>query len=223
VAVLVIGGIYYFKMPKTSNIESESETGTPKANENIDDKTPADFTPVSKDEPKATTSTTSVAADGEISKKYNASMASASKAFLAKDYKLAISYYNQAFKYRNDDTALAGLFTVYSAQEDLKNAQLTIDRAIALAPTFADYWNWKIGLLDEKTSTNYSQLKAIYNEGLTKVRSETKINLITYFAGVAERNGQIAESIATWQKAIEVHPENKTIYQNEIDRLKTLN
>jgi hypothetical protein len=44
--------------------------------------------------------------------------------------------------------------------------------------------------------------------------------LITNFARIAENNGEKAEAILIWNKAIETLPQNQSIYQAEIDRLK---
>jgi hypothetical protein len=47
-------------------------------------------------------------------------------------------------------------------------------------------------------------------------------SLITNFARIAENNGDKSEAVVIWNKAIEVYPQNKTIYQAEIDRLNKL-
>lgn len=168
----------------------------------------------------AGTSTTASAGDAIAVSNFDAAMKNARNAFLARDYKNAIKQYNQALRFKNDDTAYAGLFLVYGAQNDWKNARISIDKAIALAPANTDYYKWKIGMLDEKTDADYEALKAVYLDAIPKLNIKTKINLMTYFAGIAESNGQKQDAISFWQSAIETYPQNKAIYQAEIDRLK---
>lgn len=164
------------------------------------------------------------AADAANIERFNASMKNARMAFANGDYKTSLSHYNQALKYKsNDDTAYAGLFTVYGAQENWKDAMNVLDKAIEINPLYTDYWKWKISALDEKMNMEYDGLKNVYDDGLKKVYKGTKINLITHFAGIAERNGEKDDAIAAWEAAKVEHPERASIYQEEINRLKSAN
>jgi tetratricopeptide (TPR) repeat protein len=154
------------------------------------------------------------------SAEFDTAMKNGSKAFQAGNYTQAIKYYNEALSYRDSDVVYARLFSIYLAQNNTSKAKAAIDAAIKLNPAYTDYWNSKIGLLDEKTNSSYQDLKNVYNEGLSKVNPKTKINLITYFATIAESNGEISDSISLWQYAQNLYPENRSVYQAEIDRLK---
>ena len=159
-------------------------------------------------------------------------MDNARTSFRNKAYLQSIVYYKQALTLQNTDTPYSGLFIVYGAQGDWVNAQKVLDSAIKINPLFVDYWISKLTVLDEKTSATYQELKNVYNEGLSKVDPKTKINLVTYFArlaearakraGIAENNGQITDAITAWTYAKQLFPENSSIYQGEIERLQNM-
>ena len=158
----------------------------------------------------------------DTQEKFNTAMMHARDAFQKKEYGQAISFYKQALVYKKSDVVHAGLYTVYIAQSDWIKAQTALDAAIQLQPSYTDYWNWKIDLLDEKTNASYQDLKNIYVDALLKVDPKTKINLITHFARIAENNNEKNEAINLWRYAIDVYPSNTSIYQAEIDRLEQL-
>lgn len=151
---------------------------------------------------------------------FDAAMANASKAFVQGNYSTALKYYNEALSYKKSDLVYAGMFNVYSAQKDWLKAEETINKALALDATYTEYWKWKLILLDEKTDATFAELKKIYAEGLTKGNPKNKINLVTYFAGIAESNNEKTEAVALWEEAIRLNPVKESIYQAEIDRLK---
>lgn len=154
--------------------------------------------------------------------KFNTAMIRAQDAFQKKEYGQAISFYKQALVYKKSDVVYAGLYTAYIAQLDWTKAQDALASAIKLQPSYTDYWNWKIDLLDEKTTTSYQGLKNVYTEALSKVDSRTKINLVTHFARIAENNNEKTEAVNLWKYAIEIYPSNSTPYQSEIDRLQSM-
>ena len=213
VAGLVIGGILYFKNKEKVNedtIESPAILSTEEEGQSWDM-----AEEISGQNPAAAAS-----ADVLNNDRFNASMKNAHIAFGKREYKQAKSYYNLALKYKNEDTAHYGLFMVYSVQGNWVRAQEALDAAIKINPHFADYWRSKISLMDERTNASYEDLKKVYSEGLLKVDPGTKINLITFFAGVAESNGRGDQAMIIWEYAQKVFPDNKFIYQDEIDRLR---
>ena len=157
---------------------------------------------------------------GEVSAKFNTVMDNARLAFRNKDYFQAITYYKKALTYQNTDTPYSGLFYVYVVQGTWAKALEALDSAIKINPLFVDYWKSKIEVLSEQTSATFQDLKDIYNEGLIKVDPKTKIDLITFFATMAENIGQKSEAITVWEYAKQVYPTNSAIYQAEIDRLQ---
>jgi len=151
--------------------------------------------------------------------KWDTAMNNAHKSFGAGDYAQAVSFFQEALTYNNRDEPYSGLSFSYGAQGNWVKAREAIDSAISLNPLNTEYWNWKMTLLDEKTSASWADLKKVYNEALPKVDPKTKVNLVVYFAAMAEKNGEKTEAIALWEYAIELYPQNTLIYQGEIDRL----
>lgn len=153
--------------------------------------------------------------------KFNDLMTNGSKAFLAKNYTEAIRIYNEALVLSPSDVVYIRLFEIYNIQGNVVQAQYMLNMAIVKNPSYTDYWNTKLVYLDEKTDTSFVDLKKIYNDGLVKVNIETKINLVTTFARIAESNKEYTEAIALFNYAKQENPENSSIYQQEIDRLNT--
>jgi tetratricopeptide (TPR) repeat protein len=149
--------------------------------------------------------------------RFNEALQKARTAFIKQDYRTAISKYNLALTYKNSDIGYAGLFATYGAQNDWIKAQSAIDNAIKINPSYTDYWNSKLDMLDEKMGYSFTSLKEVYDEALSKVDSRTKINLVTHFARIAENNNEKEEAIKLWQYAIKLNPNNTDIYQAEID------
>jgi tetratricopeptide (TPR) repeat protein len=156
--------------------------------------------------------------------KFSSLLADGLKEFNNKNYDEALKYYTKALDYSGQelDIAYMRMYSVYNMQNNIEKARLMLDKAIAKNPSYTDYWTTKLVFLDEKTQVSFADLKKIYDEALTKVDSRTKINLVTSFARIAENNKENAVAISVWEKAKEVYPANKDIYQKEIDRLKAL-
>lgn len=211
IAILIIG-FFYVKLKKDpGNFVIEKEV-TPQVNnsisttgENIND-TGAQANPVS--------------AKKEDVEKFDLALSNGSKEFLAKNYDNAISYYKEALNYKDSDEVYVRLFTIYSAQNNLDDARLSLEKAIKLNPSYTDYRVSKLLFLDEKTSSSFIELKTVYNEALSKVDTRTKINLVTAFSRIAERNNEKSEAIKLWEYAIEIYPQNKDVYQKEIEKLR---
>lgn len=206
VLVLVGGGIYMYKrVQKSEPVISQKNT---------------EIVDTVSDSSKNSESLSVPTVSSDTALKFNTAMSRAQDAFQKKDYARAISFYKEALGYKKSDVVHAGLYTVYSAQSDWIKARSALDIAIQLQPMYVDYWNWKIDLLDEKTSASYQDLKSVYTDALLKVDPKTKINLVTHFARTTENNNQKNEAINLWRYAIDIYPDNAHIYQSEIDRLQ---
>lgn len=203
--VLIVGGIFYIKnnsLKKETNITPE---------QNVEN--------TSKENTESSPATEKSSPEFADKEKFNTAMTNGSNAFVKGEYQKSLDFYEEALGYKKSDTVYAHFFTVYGAQNNIDKARIAIDTAISLNPSYTDYWIWKITFLDEKTSVSFLDLKKVYQEGFLKADIKTKVNLVTSFARVAENNYQKSEAIELWQKAIELQPENKTVYQAEIDRL----
>lgn len=144
------------------------------------------------------------------------------KAYLAQNYGQAATYYQQAIDYGRKEMGYVRLSRLYTATGEIEKALDYLDKAIELNPTSTDHQVSKLALMDEKTEATFSELKSVYLEGLEKVNSTTKINLVTTFARMAENNQQYQDAIGAWEEAKTLYPDRADIYQAEIDRLKSL-
>jgi|GEM_PF-3530194 len=227
VAVVAIGGgIYYYKktmMPaEPVALDTEAVVGTEDGAATAESTINEAATTANTASAGVSAVATASADDSIDTQRFNNAMTNARIAVGQKDYRAALKQYNLALKYQNVDTAYIGLYVVYGAQGNWTEARKNLDKAIALAPSNADYWRWKLTLLDEKTDTPYEALVSLYDDGMKKVDTAYKINLVTQFARVAEYNSRINDAIAQWELAKTIIPEYKTMYQAEIDRLKTM-
>lgn len=151
---------------------------------------------------------------------FNEAMKQAQTAFGQGDYDKSIEYYNEALSYMSSDKVYSGLYITYTAKKDWVKAQESLDKAIELNPLNADYFKWKLSLLDDQTDASYSELKSIYDEAMTVIDPRARINLTTHFANIAESNGKKSDALSLWEKAKELFPTQSEKYQAEIDRLK---
>ncbi|MBP9852049.1 MAG: hypothetical protein KBC67_02185 [Candidatus Pacebacteria bacterium] len=226
VAVVAIGGgIYYYKktMMPAEQVAIDTEVISEEGNATTAESTINEAAAATSSAASTGVNTATASADESLdSQRFNNAMTNARIAVGQKDYRVALKQYNLALKYQNVDTVYIGLYVVYGAQGNWTEARKNLDKAIALAPTNADYWRWKLTLLDEKTDTPYEALVSLYDDGMKKVDTAYKVNLVTQFARVAEYNGRINDAIAQWELAKTIIPEYKAMYQSEIDRLKTM-
>lgn len=214
VLALIIGGIYYYKSYTKSRLSSEAITleespsgeilpkdGTSTENSNTENVTKAEVAGVDKTQ-------------------FNTLLAAGSKAYMDKNYSLAIKTYNEALALDPSDVVYIRLFSVYNSQGNVQKAEEMLNKAIAKNPSYTDYWTTKLSFLDEIMKVSFANLKAVYEDGFKKVDPKSKINLVTHFARLAGDNNEKDEAIILWQKAIEINPSAKDVYQAEIDALK---
>lgn len=209
ILALIAGALYMFSMQKKVQVEDSSET-------TIEQNTDSD-----KDEP-------SISAQKPIVKPstqalFDNKMKEASGYFLKKDYKLAVTAYNQAISIINSEYAYAGLYSTNLALKDYTNAEKAILSAIELNPGSSDYWSWYLVLLQDAMKAPRTKLDAVYNDALNKVLENKVINIVTAYARILENIGDKTGAIAQWQKAITLNPGMQSVYQAEIDILKAGN
>ncbi len=210
VLILVVGGIFYYKISQKNTTEVSGEKQEAEIiNENKS--ILEENTNIPNNNPQI------ISVDKT---KFDTLLQNGSKAFMDKNYSLAIKIYNEALVLDDSHIVYIRLYGVYNAQGEIKKAEDVLNKAIAKNPSYTDYWITKLLFLDEKMDMSFADLKMVYDDGMKKVDSRTKVNLVTVFARIAENKNEKQEAIMLWQKAIELHPENKDIYQAEIDRLK---
>lgn len=220
--LLIIGGVFYYKkekqtvLPKESDdvVSGEEVAQTPEDEANKEQVLQDKVNKTNEEELKAQNAAKKAA--------WSTAMDNARTAFGKGEYDKAISFYKESLNYYKRDSAYSGLFLAYSAQNNVDQARIAIDAAINLNPTFSEHWKSKLSLLNDKTNLSFTDLKKIYEDGLTKVNSATKINLVTFFAVIAENKKEYKEAIAAWEYAKTLYPQNSSVYQAEIERLQKI-
>ena len=219
-AILIVGGIFYFKKRGEPALPEEIETAVEENKVSKDD-TELTKEEILQNEVNKANAEELKAQEAVKKIKWETAMKSATSAFGKGDYDRAIAFYNEALSYYKDrDEPYSGLFSVYNVQNNVDQARVAIEAAIRLNPLFTEHWKSKLILLDEKTNVSFADLKKVYEEGILKVDPVTKGNLVVYFASMAGRNGEKAEAVSLWEYAKELYPDNSAIYQAEIDRLQ---
>lgn len=92
-----------------------------------------------------------------------------------------------------------------------------VNRAIAIYAGDSEYWLWKIELEKIFHPGDTVYIEKVYNDALLKTKNN--INIVTGYASYLASIGKKNEAITYWQKAIDLYPKNKDLYQQEIDGL----
>lgn len=157
---------------------------------------------------------------GSFIEKSNLYFAIASDYAILGEYGLAKTYYEKALA---EDPQNANIMSSYSshlaAMGDKKGALTVIDDAIDLLPSNSNLWRWKIALEMER-GTSGRRLEKIYKTALEAV--ETKIDIISIYAGFLEEQKRYEEAIAQWEEAMTIYPANEALYIEEINRIKAI-
>lgn len=114
---------------------------------------------------------------------------------------------------------------MYNAQLEMNNnrgALKSIQKAVELNPREADIWKKYILIKEERFGASTQELTSLFRQGLEETRSGMSYpDMVTAFAVFLEKIGDYAEAIKYWEIAIEVNPQGREVYQQEIDRIKT--
>jgi len=111
------------------------------------------------------------------------------------------------------------LHLVYFEMEDFKSAESSIRESLRLNANNPDAWKKYILLEIEKFDRPESEIRELYGQAEGAVREKTDI--YTDYARYLETIGDKAGAIQQWQKAAESYPENKDLYEGEIERLSS--
>lgn len=109
--------------------------------------------------------------------------------------------------------------SLIAAMGDKETALVYIDKAIELYGAESNYWLWKIDL-EKELNSSVTNIEQVYKDALTK--TDNDLNIVVSYAQFLESQKRYTESISYWEKAITIYPTNKSVYQAEIERLKSL-
>jgi tetratricopeptide (TPR) repeat protein len=129
--------------------------------------------------------------------------------------------FENAIKLKPDDfVGYTGLFQVQVDRADYQGALKSISTAIEKAPTNPDIWKRYALLEKEHLNASNDTISSLYSEAVVKTNSN--IDIITTYADWLQDNGNLQASKEYWQKAIEINPKLKKIYQAQIDKIDKL-
>ncbi|OGE75591.1 MAG: hypothetical protein A3I07_02760 [Candidatus Doudnabacteria bacterium RIFCSPLOWO2_02_FULL_42_9] len=114
------------------------------------------------------------------------------------------------------------LYQVELEMQDYESAKEHILKALELGAGTPDIWIKYITLMKEYFNANSEQLDKIFQDALAAVPDKTEIDIVTRYAQFLEETRNLKDAIGYWQKAIELFPLRKSLYQAEIDRLEKL-
>lgn len=130
--------------------------------------------------------------------------------------------FQEAVKLKPDKPAgFVSLYTARNDRRDYKGALESIKKASSLSPGSAEIWRKYIQLEIDKFNPTKEFVKALFNESLTKTQVYlSQIDIVTFYASWLGKVGDYSEAIQYWQKAIELNPAEKTLYQGEINQIQ---
>lgn len=110
------------------------------------------------------------------------------------------------------------IHTIYLEMGDFESARNAIIKATVLDPLRPDSWIRYIQLEQEKFNSSPDHIKSIFSEALSKTREH--IDIAKFYAAFLEEIGDDENAKQYWLKVIDMDPDNKSMYQQEIDRLR---
>ncbi|HYF97712.1 MAG TPA: tetratricopeptide repeat protein [Coxiellaceae bacterium] len=126
--------------------------------------------------------------------------------------------YKEALKFRPEDpNAYVALYAVQLDMQDNDSALKNIQKAVELKPTDPDIWKKYILIQKERFGVAGQELNDLYLQALEKTLNNVDIN--TAYAVHLEQVGNLQAAMEYWQKAAELNPSARPLYEIEIKRL----
>lgn len=111
---------------------------------------------------------------------------------------------------------IATYSSLISLMGDNHTALIYIDKAISLYSAESNYWTWKLDLEKELGASSF-EIEKILKDALSNMKDD--VTIITRYATFLAEQNRNNEAIVFWQKAQKLYPNNKEIYQIEINDL----
>ncbi len=118
-----------------------------------------------------------------------------------------------------NEAALVGLAYTYAEAGDLNSAEESLKSAISYNPKNYSLWAQYIDVKRTAGATKEEVVK-IFDEAL--LQTSRYPDIVTKAANFYEQIGENEKAISLWQEAVKLSPENKSVYELEIKRLKSL-
>lgn len=119
----------------------------------------------------------------------------------------------------NDPYITSYYASLYFHMKDYANALVWIDKALALTQdSNPAFWYIKFDIVKAQSNNDPKIVEPVYLAAIEK--TATNINMVTAYASWLGSIGQKTKAIVQWQKAIEIYPSNKAVFEKEISLLK---
>lgn len=139
--------------------------------------------------------------------------------FTIGDYVKAKTSFTKASEIKKDnDTPWAQLYVVHNAMRDYQGALKNLDKAIALNPSYAQYWRWKIELAQGPLQYSKEQQVVVFEEALS--RTNRAADVLVLYAQYLSGQDKKAQARELLLEAGQKNPASKALYDQEIQRLQ---
>jgi tetratricopeptide (TPR) repeat protein len=117
----------------------------------------------------------------------------------------------------NDYNAYVSLHSVQLDQNDISGAEKSIKRALELNRSDRNVWKKYIIFEKDKKGADNDKISSLYSEALNKTGNH--IDIVTAYALWLGETGNLQASKEYWQKAIELNPTGRPVYEAEIGKI----
>ncbi len=136
-------------------------------------------------------------------------------------------YFSEAIKINADQYDVYDrLFATLVDMQDYQGAEEAIKKAISIRKGNADLWRKYITFKIDRVNASTQETTRLYEEALqdTALNSDVpnNVDILSSYATWLEKIGDIAGAIDKWKKVADINPEDKKLYQAQIDRLQKL-
>lgn len=168
-----------------------------------------------------TTENSSEAVDEEenTTDEYKALIQKGHELYLAGKYSEALVYFNQAVGLQRNDRIYRSLYTSYLALKNYPEAEKAIRNSVKYNTTIPNNWVEYASFENLYMQASFESVSQIYQDALKATKEN--IDVVTAYAAYLTEQKKYEEAITYLEKAKSIYPANSSVYQKEIDYLKT--
>jgi len=132
-------------------------------------------------------------------------------------YEEALLTIRKAMEIEKNDRVYMSLYGIQLALKNYPESEKAIKMSLALNPGIVSNWIEYASFERYYMKSSIENVSAVYEKALLVTKND--INIVINYASYMRDVGQKVKSIELWKKAIDMNPENKSVYQAEIDLL----